>query len=49
MALPQQDSDSTPEPAAIQPPDGFDEGFNGPQGGDSGNLGVHDPGIQTYP
>lgn len=36
------------EPAAIQPPAGFDSGFNGPQAG-RGNSGFADPGIQRYP
>lgn len=37
-------ADSTPEPAAIQPPPGFDDGFNGPKvQRDPNNKGVHDP------
>lgn len=49
--LPAEDrsSSQTPEPALIQPPPGFDSGFNGPNFNNSGNFGVHDPGIQTYP
>lgn len=43
-------ADSTPEPAANQPPPGFDDGFNGPKlPRDPNNKGVHDPGIQTFP
>lgn len=42
--------DATPEPAANQPPPGFDSGFNGPTAQrDPNNEGVHDPGIQTFP
>lgn len=39
--------ESSPEPAEIQPPPGFDSGFNGPSR-DPNNFGVHVPVNQPF-